>query len=162
MALAVVGQPNWRSIPFIFLLVERSHALDRIGVNLDWSVINLGQSLKLNIVSPNSKMGFPRAILLNRLVRHKALEVIFPNVNILHTLFSDNFMQGRVPINLMCDSMEQTVPITCHFCNLQPTLLTHFLFKIRFPFFPVDRLSLRLSYLFNWFFLLLAPCFLLL
>lgn len=125
----MVRQPNGFSIPFILLFVKCSHALRGISVDLNWSVINLRHSLKLNIISPYPELRFPRTILLNWLVRNKALEVILPNENILQAPVSDNLMLGRVAINLVCNSMKQAVPITCHFYNLKSTLLAHFLFK---------------------------------
>ena len=90
MLLAMVAQFYRRDIAVCcLLLVEGPHALTAVGHYLDASVVNLTQSLDLNVVAPNTECALSLAILLYSFIfSDKCLKVSLLSQNILHALLS--------------------------------------------------------------------------
>jgi hypothetical protein len=120
MVLSCIRQSNWSSVSVVILLVKSSHKLSRVRVNFDWSIIDFTHSLYLYIISPNSKLTFMLTIRLYRFVRHKTFKIIPTSQYILHTFLTHNDMLIAISINLMCNTIKQTITITLNFYSLEP------------------------------------------
>ena len=74
----MITKSDWLTLSIVVLLVESSHALSAVGVNLYWPVVNLTHGLKLNIVSPNARLALPVAVIVDIFVCDEHLKVIPP------------------------------------------------------------------------------------
>lgn len=106
----MVAQANWLLLVafLLLLLVEGAHWLSRVGEDLDWSIVDFGNCLQLDIVAPNSESLFPSTVLLNGdvFLCNERLEIIFGRQNIVHTLLPYQFMDFLVSIKLECNCSE--------------------------------------------------------
>lgn len=103
------------TLSIIILLVESSHALSAVGVNLYWPVVYLTHGLQLNIVSPNARLAFPLAVLYYIFVCDKHFEILITQQNVLHALLPDLQVVIRCTVNLVRDASEETISIAFHF-----------------------------------------------
>ena len=106
----------------MLFFVKGPHRLWTISIYFNRSVINLGKSLQLDIIAPNSIDSFPVNIVLEIVfsTNDKLNEEVLFTLNVVHAILSDQIIVSLVTIiDLVRYWSEEAIPITFHLFNLK-------------------------------------------
>jgi hypothetical protein len=80
----MIAKSDRLTLSIIILLVECSHALSAVSVDLNRSIVDFAHSLKLDIITPNSIATFTLAVKFDILISDKDLKIILSRLYVLH------------------------------------------------------------------------------
>jgi hypothetical protein len=101
------------------LFMKSPHWFFRVSVYFYRPIIDLGECLNFNIISPYSIYTFADYIVLDISSLNKIFVVIFLIQNIVHAFFSNHPMKILIAISLMCNRSEHAISISTNFHNFE-------------------------------------------
>ena len=144
MVSAMIADADWLDRVFFVLdrLVESSHRLARVRVNLDWPAVDLRKRFDLKIIAPNLVLALSVAVVLDGSVDsrvYEVLEVVLAGKDVVHAPLTQKIVQLLFTVHLESHCSEKTVSVGVHLGYLHLALLCE-LFPELF-FFSLPKLD---------------------
>ena len=144
MVSAMIADADWLDRVFFVLdrLVESSHRLARVRVNLDWPAVDLRKRFDLKIIAPNLVLALSVAVVLDGSVNsrvYEVLEVVLAGKDVVHAPLTQKIVQLLFTVHLESHCSEKAVSVGVHLGYLHLALLCE-LFPELF-FFSLPKLD---------------------